>query len=151
MSAAELFKGSFNLLLLDSGVLLILGATRESLPGELALEKVQNDVADGLQVVSSRLLDALVGRNGGVPGRSSQVLAVLVRDVLTFTVFVALCEAEVDDVDVVLGGLCATDQEVVWLDVSVDDSLLMHLFNATNHLDCDHEDSLQVEAPLAGL
>ena len=108
-------------------------------------------MTNGLQVVSSGLLYALVRRNGGVSGRSSQVLAILVRDVLTLTVFVALGEAEVDDVDVVFGGLCAADQEVVWLDVSVDDPLFMDLLNAFDHLDCYHDDRLKVEAALASL
>jgi len=108
-------------------------------------------VTNGLQVVSSGLLDALVRRNGGVSGRSSQVLAILVWDVLTLTVFVALGEAEVDDVDVVFGSLCAADQKVVWLDVSVDDPLFMDLINAFDHLDCNHEDCLEVEATLASL
>jgi len=52
--------------------------------------------------------------------------------VLALTVLVALGEAEVDDVDVVAGGFGASDQEVVGLDVSVNDALLVHLLNALN-------------------
>jgi len=151
VSAAELLKGRLNLLLFDSGVLLVLGATWESLPWELTLKEVQKDMAYGLQVVSPGLLDSFMRRNGGVSSSASQVFAVFVRDVLALTVFVALGETEVDDVDVVASGLCATDQEVVGFDVTVDDPLFVHFFNALDHLDCDHEDSLEVEVPFASL
>jgi len=53
LAAAEFLKGSLNFLFFDSSVLLILGAARESLPGKLTLEKVQNNMANSLQVVSS--------------------------------------------------------------------------------------------------
>ena len=109
VTAAELLERQLDLLLLDSCVLFILGSTWESLPGELALEEVQNHVPDTLQIVSSRLLDAFMSRNWGVPSRSSQVFPVLVRDVLALAVFVALGEAEVDDIDLVFGGLGAAD------------------------------------------
>ena len=132
MAAAELLEGRLNLLLLDVGVLFILGAAWKSLPGELALEEVQNDVTDGLQVVSSGLLNALVRRNGGVSGRASKILAVLVGNVLTLTVFVAFGEAEVDNVDLVASGFGAADQEVVGFDISVDDPLIVHFLDATD-------------------
>lgn len=40
VTPAKLFKGSFNLLLFNVGVLFILRATRESLPGQFTLEEV---------------------------------------------------------------------------------------------------------------
>ena len=56
---------------------------------------------------------------------------------LTLRILEALGETEVDNVDVVLGGLGGTNQEVVRLDVSMDDALLMHLLDA---LDLKHTD-----------
>jgi hypothetical protein len=50
---AQLINSRFLLLLLDGGVLLSLGSTREALPGKCALQEVENDMADGLKVVSS--------------------------------------------------------------------------------------------------
>ena len=61
-----------------------------------------------------------VSGDGGVSGRASQVLSVLVGDVLALAIFVALGEPEVDDVDVVAGRLGASNQEVVRLDITVD-------------------------------
>ena len=48
---------------------------------------------------------------------------------LTFTILVALSQAEVNDIDVVASGISTTNQEVIRLDVSVDDALLVDLLN----------------------
>lgn len=108
-------------------------------------------MTDCFQVVPPGLLNTLVGRDGGVPGRASEVLSVLVRNVLSLRGFEALGEAKVDDVDAVLGSVGAANQEIVRLDVSVDDSLVVHFLNSLQHLDSNHQHSLQVELPLAGL
>jgi len=89
-------------------------------------------VANRLQIVPSRLLNTLVRSDRCVSGRSSQVLSIFVRNVLAFAVFVAFGETEVDDVDVVTSRLCATDQEIIRLDITVNDPLLVHLLNALN-------------------
>ena len=107
-------------------------------------------MADRLEIVASGLLDTLVGGNGGVSGGTSQVLAILVGDVLAIAVLVALGETEVDDVDVVAGRLRASNQEVIRLDITVDDSLFMHLLNSLDQLDADQEARLEVESSLAG-
>ena len=88
--------------------------------------------------------------DGRVSSRASQVLPVLVRDVLALAIFVALGEAEVNNVDVVTGSLCASNQEVIRLDVSMDDSLFMHLLNSLDQLDADQEARLEVKSSLAG-
>ena len=108
-------------------------------------------MTNGLQIVSSGLLDTLVRSNRGVSGGTSQVLAILVGDVLTLGVLVALGETEIDDVDVVSGGVGAADEEVVRLDISVDDALLVHFFDTADELGGDHEDCLEVEVALARL
>lgn len=88
---------------------------------------------DGFEVVSSGLLNAFVGVDGGIAGSSCQVLTVLIRDVFTFAVFITLCKTEVDDVDLVFGLVSSADQEVVRLDIPVNYSLLVHLLD-THHL-----------------
>ena len=49
---------------------------------------------------------------------------------LTLTVFVALGQTEIDNVDVVFCALITSDQEVVRLDISMDDPLLVHFLNS---------------------
>lgn len=68
--------------------------------------------------------------NRCVSGSSREVLSVLVGDVFTLRVLIALSQAEVDDIDQVLSVLGMTDEEIVGLNIAMDDSLLMHLLNA---------------------
>ena len=49
---------------------------------------------------------------------------------LSFRVFIALCQTEIDDVYVVLGVLAAADEEVVGFNITVDNPLFVHLLNA---------------------
>ena len=51
---------------------------------------------------------------------------------LTLGVLIALGETEIDDVDIVFGALIAANEEVIRLDISVDNSLVMHFLNTGN-------------------
>ena len=88
--------------------------------------------------------------NRCISGSSSQVFAILVGDVLAFTVFIALGEAEVDDEHIVSCGLCPSDQEVVRLDIAMNYSLLMHLFDSLDELLADKKNCFEVELAAAG-
>ena len=70
--------------------------------------------------------------NTSISGSSSQILSLTEWDVFTIRVFVAFSETEIDDVDVVFVGVVTADQEVVWLDVSVNYSLFMDFLNSLN-------------------
>jgi len=60
-----------------------------------------------------------MGVNGGIPGRSGQILAITVRNVLaSLGVTEALSEAKIDNVDVVLL-FTDSNQEVIGLDISM--------------------------------
>ena len=130
MATAELLQRRLDLLLLDIVVLLVLRAARQALPGELTLDEVEQYMPNRLQVIPSRLLDALVRRDRRVPGRTSQIFAVFVRDVLALAVLIALGETEVNDVDAVTSSVSASDQEIVRLDIAMDDPLFMHLLDS---------------------
>lgn len=98
-----------------------------------------------LQVVTSRLLDTLVGCDGGVPGCSSEVLSLLDWDVFSLTIHVTFGKSEIDNVYVVFGCVRASDQEVIWLDVTMNNPLGVHLLDTADQLDSDHKNSFQVE------
>ena len=87
-------------------------------------------MADSFQIVSARLLNSFVCIDRSVSCRACQVLAILVRDMLTLTVLKAFCQSKVNDVDLILGLIRAPDQEVVGFDVSMNDSLLVHFLYA---------------------
>ncbi len=64
--------------------------------------------------------------DGGVAGRSSQIFAIAIGNMLTrLRVSKALSQAKVDHVHIVLL-LADADQEVVWLDVSVQEVARVH-------------------------
>ena len=58
-----------------------LGVAAEALPGQLAFQQIDEDVAQRLQIVAARLLDARVRVDGGVARRARQLLVVPVRHV----------------------------------------------------------------------
>ena len=66
----------------------------------------------------------------GIPGGSSQILAISVRNMFTgLRVSEPLGQTEVDDVDVVLL-LADTDEEIVRFDVSVEEVSRVHKLNS---------------------
>lgn len=64
---------------------------------------------------------------------------------LTGAIFVAFSQTEVNDVDVIFSGVCTSDQEIVRLDVSVNDSLLVNFLDYLNHLDCYVQAALKIK------
>lgn len=67
-----------------------------------------------------------------VSSGASQVFALSKWDVLAIGVLVALGETEIDDEDVIFVCVISADQEVVGLDISVNDALLVYLLNTLN-------------------
>ena len=63
VSTAKIFKGSLNLLFLDRSILFILASAWEALPWQCSFDKVKENVANGFQIITSRLLLALVRSN----------------------------------------------------------------------------------------
>ena len=52
------------------------------LPGKDTSQQIHHHISDRLDVVSPRLLDAHVGVDARIPGRASELLSLLIRDVL---------------------------------------------------------------------
>jgi len=71
--------------------------------------------------------------------------------VLSFRITVTLGEAKVDYVDVVFGALCAANQKVVGLNVSMDYSFFMNFLDSLDQLNSYHQTRLQIERSLASL
>jgi len=138
-------------LLADLLVLLLVGSSLQTLPRQTATEEVHKDVAQSLEIVSTALFATQVGVDGHVTGGSAERLALTVGNVLLrLWVTVLLGHAEVDDVDNVGSfGAGAADEEVVGLDVTVDQVLLVDGLHARQHLLGDHDDSLGREATVA--
>lgn len=147
--AAKLLNRRLLLLFLDVGILLRLRSAGQTLPRERAAQKVQDHVPNCLKVITAGLLVTKMRVDGGIASSSSQVLAVSERNVLSIGRLEALGEAEVNNVDSVLGLIVATDQEVVWLDVTVDNAFFVYNLDALDHLDGDVQDCLEVKLSAA--
>ena len=61
---------------------------------------------------------------------------------------VALGQTKVDDIDLILVTLVGSNQKVVWLDVSVQETVLVDLLDSADHLESDQAGGLQVELAL---
>lgn len=84
-----------------------------------------------------------------VPGRSRQVLSIPKRYMVSIVAHVALGKAEVDDVYLILVAFGSSDQEVIWLDIPVEQAVLVQLFNSTDHLEGYQAGRFEVELALA--
>ena len=87
----------------------------------------------------------------GVPGRTCEILSVFVGYVLTVWILVTFGETEVNDIYLIFRLLCSTNQEIVWFDITVNDSLFMNFFDSLHHLYGNKKNCLKVETPFTRL
>lgn len=115
------------LLLSDLLVLLLVGRSLQSLPWKASTEKVHEDVSESLEIIATRLLASEMGVDGHVTRSSGKGLSFAIWDVLLgLWVAVLLSHAEVNGVDDISRlGAWSADQEVVWLDISVNEVFLV--------------------------
>ncbi len=141
--SSQLLYCSLNLFLFDTIVLVVLVFAGKSLPGQTAFKKVEQNVANGLHIVSARLLYANVSVNGGIPGRACQRFIVTVRNVLaSFCILVPFRKTKVNQKD--RSSLrSVAHQKVVRLHVSVDEVVCMHILQSRDHLISQHAYCLQ--------
>ena len=79
-------------------VLFLLVVRLNTLPGQISLQQLDQHIADCLQVVASRLLDAQMRVDGGVTRRTRQIFVFTLRNVLLagLGVAVLLRQTEID-------------------------------------------------------
>jgi hypothetical protein len=132
VTSAQDLGGSRHLLLHDSVILLLLGGSLQSLPRQRTSKEVHEYVAEGFEVVSSRLLNTEMCVDRGVTSGTGQVLVLSVRNVqVSLGVPVLLRQSEIDHVDLV-ASLADTHQKVVRLDVPVDKVSRVNVFDPRN-------------------
>ena len=94
-----------------------------------------------LKTISSRLFVTNVGVQRGISSSSCKILPVFERNMLTVTGFVTLSEAEINDVDHVLGSLSSSGHEIVGFDVPMNDPFFVDNLDSLEHLNRNVEDS----------
>ena len=87
-----------------------------------------------------------MGVDRGVPGSSSQVLALPVRDVFAVPLDVPLRQSEIQKENLV-GSFVQSNTEVVRLDISVDEMSVMDVLDPCDHLVNQHQHRLQRKLP----
>ena len=148
-ATAENLGGSGHLLLHNTVVLLLLGGSLQTLPGQRTTAEVEHHVTKRLHVVTTGLLDTQVGVDTGVTSGTSQVLVLTVRDVeVSLGVTVLLGQTEVNNVDLI-STLANAHEEVVGLDVAVDERLGVDVLDAGDELVGQEKDGLQRELAVA--
>ena len=61
---------------------------------------------------------------------------------LSLTILVAFGKTKIDNVNVITSGVGASNEEIVWLDITMDYSLLMDFLNTAYELDRNHQHCL---------
>ena len=149
IALTQLIKRGLKLLLLNILILLILILPRQILPRQAATEEVEDDMADGFEVVSSTLFLTHMCCQTSISCRACKILALDEGNVLALGVTIALGQSKVDYVDIVLGQIGSTYEEVIWLNITVDDPLVVHLLDSLDHLLSNKAARLKVEFTLA--
>jgi len=108
LALAEIVQGSLQLLLLDILILLVLVLAGKVLPRERPLKEIEDNVPNGFEVVTARLLLAHMRGQARVTSSPRQVLAFDEWNVHTLAVLETLGQTEVDNVDVVLSNVGAS-------------------------------------------
>lgn len=81
-----------------------------------------------------------MGVDGGISRGPSEPFALSVLDMLSSRTHKLLGESEIDNENSV-GISSVPDREVVWLDISVDDSSRVDILDSLDHLIGDHQNS----------
>ena len=126
-SIAKILDRGSLLLLSNLFILLLVGRSLETLPGEATSQEVQEDVSQSLEVVTSRLFSSQMGVDTHVAGCAGQRLPLAIRDMLlSFGISVLLGHAEINNMDNISSlSVRAANKEVIGLDVTVDQVLLV--------------------------
>jgi len=142
---AEQFGGGSDLLVTNLFVLLLLCSSLESLPRQRPTQEVHEDIADALQIVSSTLLHPKMCVDACVSGSSCEVLVLTVLDVLVcLGITVLFGKTKIDGIDRVCLAT-KSNEEVVWLDVTMNEVLGVDVLDTAQQLLGNHQDGLQAE------
>lgn len=76
-----------------------------------------------------------MGIDACITGSSSQVFTFTIRNMCTIRVSETFCETKINNKHAVFSGITAANQEIVWLDVSMNYSLFVYLLDSFDLFD----------------
>lgn len=86
-----------------------------------------------------------MGINGAVSCSTCQILSFSKGNVFAFRVLKALGKTKINDINIVFSGLITANKEIVWFDITMNNSLIVNLLDSLIHLHSNMEDSSQVK------
>mmetsp|Transcript_16937 Transcript_16937/g.33938 ORF Transcript_16937/g.33938 Transcript_16937/m.33938 type:complete len:319 (+) Transcript_16937:608-1564(+) len=142
---AQLLHGSAHLLFRDLLIFLLLVRSAQALPRQATAVEVHEHISEGLQIITTTLLDTQMRVDARVPRCPRQILVLPVRNMLVcLGIAILLCKPKIDDIDLVCF-LAETHQKVVRLDITMNEALRVHEFDTAEHLLREHKNCLQTE------
>lgn len=146
-SLAEGGDGDRLLLFHDKLVLLGGRLGLESLPWKTSLEEVNQDVTNGLKIVTTGLFDTQVIIDGSITRSTGQRSTLTLGNVLKGSgVTVSLRQTEINAVDEVTVSAASVSDKVGGLDITVDQVARVHEFYTFEHLIGNHKNGLEGES-----
>lgn len=147
----QLLNCGLTLLLTNFIVLFIFVLTSKTLPWELTLQEVQQNVANRLQVIPSRLLHTAMTVNRSISCCASERFAISIRNVLTgLRITVPLRQSEIYHVHR-RSFVIDAHQEVIGLNVAMQEVLGVHELDTCDKLLSQHAHGLKRETSVAEL
>ena len=89
-------------------------------------------MTNSFKIISPGLFVPNVSIDTSISGSTSEIFALAEGDVLTVGILVALGKTEIDDEDVIFVLVISSNQKVVRLNISMNDSFFMDLLNSLN-------------------
>lgn len=131
-SFAKIFDGCGLFLLSNFLVLLLVGGSLKALPRESSTQEVHENVTKSFQIISPRLFPSQMCINAHVTCSAGERFSLSVGNMLLrLRVTVLLSHTEIDHMDDIgVFGSRSPNQEVVWLDISVNKISFMDRLDA---------------------
>ena len=82
------------------------------------------------KLVGRNLTNSLVSVNTCIPGGSGQVFTLTVGDMCSIRVSIAFGKTEINHIYTVLCGITSSNKEIVWFNVSMNNTFFMDLLNS---------------------
>ena len=149
LSSTKFIQGRLDFLFLDGCIFFIFVPSWETLPWQLTSNEVEENVPNSLKIVPSALLFSLVSGHRRIPSCTCKVLSLLIGNVLAVRIFVTFGQAEIDNVNIITILVISTDKEIIRLDVTVNQFLLMYFLDPSDNLDSYQATGLKVKSLLA--
>lgn len=137
--SAKLFNSSFFFFLFYICIFFSLWSSWKTLPRKWASKEVKNDMPNSFKIISSRLFITKMCINTSISGSTCKIFSISERNMFPIRTFVAFSKTKINNVNSIFSLVISSNQKVIRLDVSMNNSFFMHNFDSLDHLNSDME------------